>query len=346
MDGTMKYPGGTEKVNDSLIRVIGGSDNYHLYYLHHNGSKTAEDAYRDHYGPLLADNRLIPHTNEELMHYIIDKDIDLVFVSGWMSDTLKRCIKFISEFFTTIPMIIYNHGPNCCNVKDYVSDTLLNKNELKILNPTAHEDKDCRKAGFKPEQLQRIINCVDVDDISDSTVDENPMKRVIVVSRMVVGKGISNVVRLCKDIGMSVDVIGNKMRGQVVRDINKIYPEHCNCLGVLPREDLLKHVRSHAFISLLPNEPEGMNIAVREANMLGVPAIVWDDYGFKDFLDNEFNIFLKRDKDYISQFKKEYLPNIDFYLEIDNRKELQRRTMDRFSMDKFRDSILEAIESV
>ena len=40
MDGTMKYPGGTEKVNDSLIRVIGGSGNYHLYYLHHNGSKT------------------------------------------------------------------------------------------------------------------------------------------------------------------------------------------------------------------------------------------------------------------------------------------------------------------
>lgn len=342
-DGTKYYTGGIDKLSDVFLRYL--KDKYNVYYLYHSGNDKTTDSYKNNY-PDIKDIGIID-TEINISEYISKNNIDLVLISSWLDDREGRetdsnnslgIVKAITNVFSKsdIPVVIYNHGTNCCSSTVYAK-SISNSPNIRVINCTKHEEDLCIKLGIPPERLIRINNPIDIDN-KYINHDYTLNNKFVTISRMIVGKGIPNSMEITTRVGKCLDIIGKKYRGYVTRQLANLYPgdNKYNCLGVLQRDDLLSRLSHYDLFILLPNEAEGMNLSVLEANALGVPVVVWNDWAFPDFLDHDFNIFLDHNKDtYIEQFMTEYLPKIDYYLDPSNRKILSQRTIEKFGIDNY-----------
>lgn len=326
--------GGTEKMNDVLIRVM--QEHCNVFFLFDHGIESSRQDYMQYYN--LADTNIIPDSIEDLEKYLIDNHIDIVMISGWLSDTLIKCIK---ELFSRIdiPIIMYNHGTACCNPDDYMTEDVKTKDNFYIINCTQHEYNHCISHGIPENRLFLIDNPVDIEqEVLDKVGQVSLTDDFVITARMVVEKGIPNTLSICEKLNKKAVIIGNKCRGYVLRDIAARFPGLYEARGILPREQLIDIVLHSQMFGFMPNEPEGMSLCVLEANALGVPAITWDDYSIPNFIDNKYNIFLEHTPDFVDQFMSLYNSRsdfMDFYLDPNNRKDLSNRTMEKYGIKRY-----------
>lgn len=339
--GNQMYPGGLERMSNTYLTIL--PDYYNVYYMFHNGRSNSVEEYKKEYERCI-DIKEIPDDSNVLMDYLNDNKIDLVMISCWLSETMIRCIKDVLSK-VDIPVLYYSHGTNMGAATDYASD-IIKKDNFYISCCTKHEELANINAGIPKDRIYRIDNPVDLPPIENT--DFKPTNEVVTVSRMQVGKGIPNSMEITTRIGKRLDIIGKKYRGYVVRQLAKMYPEDTyRCLGTMPRDELISKLKNYELFFLLPNEAEGMNLSVLEANALGIPVVVWNDWAFPDFLDHEFNIFLDHNLNtYIDEFMNNYYPKLNFYLDSNNRKELSSRTIERFGIPRYTKNLVDILEDI
>lgn len=338
-DGTYLFTGGLERMTNTFLSIL--QYDYNIYFMYNNGRSYSSDTYKKEY-PWLSGSADIKDKIEDLRDILSNRKIDIVMISGWMSSEIISAIDIICE--TDIPVLLYSHGTNMGTPDQYKA--CINKKNFYIACCTSHEEQDNINIGIPRDRIFRINNPVDIKYNDNYEFSSND--KMITISRMQVGKGIPNSMEITTRINKTLDIIGKKYRGYVVRQLANMYDSSTyNCLGTMDRDLLINTVKNYELSFLLPNEKEGMNLSCLECNALGVPVVVWNDWAFPDFLDHEFNIFLDHNMDtYVDQFLEQYYPNINFYLDPDNRKELSKRTFDNFGIEVYKKNLYKILDTV
>lgn len=341
-----KVYNGTERMLEVLISVL--KDNYNIHLMCHNVNDKLLNMYKESYPFCHSISKLL--IKDDLKSYIESNNISKILMSGWMSDELVSCIND-TLISCDLPIAIMVHGTNCSgDARDFTKSMSSNPN-IKLITMTDHEEKLYIDNEFPKERIIRINNPVDLGSVTPYYLDNNPpelKEDCIVIARMQVEKGIPNSAELCKRMNKKLAIRGKKYRGHVVRYLAEHYSDNHYLIEPLCRDKLLELEKSYQLFILLNNIPEGQNLSVIEANSLGVPVVCWKDkeYAYSNFLDKDYNIFLDKNADYAEQFMNEYYPKLDFYLDPSNRRELSKRTYEKYGIETYKTNLIKIMEDL
>lgn len=328
-DGTPYYKGGTEVVTNQLLLYL-LSRKFQVYYLLTHGrlTKALKHHYEQTYKCYV--DKAPTGDAKELTRFIKDNNIELIINSTCMDSTSRYLFSYCLGQ-VEIPMLVYNHGSNCCHIRSYGS-TIIDNDQVHLISATEHEYQEHLEFGIPIDRLHKIDNPVAIPHIDIQASDNS---RFIINARMVEQKGIPNALDLCVAINKPVDLIGRDNNYKIYNQVMSYPSDIVNYVGLVDRITMINKVAESQMLILLPNGPEGKSLVMLEAMAAGTPVITWDDYSFSTFVDPKYNILLPHTSKYIEYFKDMYLPRITEYTDYSRRCEMSKQVIRNYGIDAY-----------
>lgn len=337
-DSQYRFIGGTEIMTDTLIRYFISKKSIIRYYVIRKLTSDLIRIYTKEYNCELFSRK------ELSVDSIREFNPDLVLVSICSNSENKDICKNIISKINRCPVLIYGHGPNCCNINNYDEDVKNDNYYFTSLSEVEHHSYI--KFGIREDHITKIINPVLLN--SNNKYDNSKIYDAFSNSRLVEQKGIRNAVDFCKELNYRLSMVGNaSSTNSLLKYSKNILGDKLDYLGVVNRDEINYLICHSKFLIYFPNYQEGESpLSVLESMSLGTPVITWDDFGITNIVNKKYNIVLDHSRNYIDQFKEEYLDKLDKYLSEDNKNDLIDYTNYNFGLKSFYKKLDEIISGI
>lgn len=185
--------------------------------------------------------------------------------------------KFIIHFRCTVPNIVHN-SLNAIALK-----MLCNKADCVMLLNKQSEDYISRITKTKTIV---IPNFVDAEEVVDSHVIRDDIKRVLYVGGVIESKGCLDIIKVAKSFPeIEFKLIGNPEES-CVKAAEKVV--NVNLTGPMPHSDIIGEMKQADVFMFLTYFPgEGFSNSLAEAMAAGLPCIVTDWAANKDMIEDQ-----------------------------------------------------------
>lgn len=327
-DNSRKISGGTEFVNDKLLRYL-TKDNEIVYYVTQRASRSLLDTYAADYGCKVVEDNIF----EVLSSF----KPDLIFTS--------MCNSSDDPIFSRInnsgvPVCVYVHTSLPDTVEGY---TLSPTTYYTYLSPRMGRILETK--GVSASNIYHIFNPINYEDLS--VVNTPSRYDIITNARIVKQKGVDNSVRLACKFNYRMGMIGSvsslcyRLRDKYLGQLGPLG----SYLGVLPHTEVCDVVRNSRLFGFLVNGPEGFGLAPLEAMALGTPVITWRGDDLPGISDSAYNILLDKG-DFLKEFEEVYLPRLDEYLDYSRRIQMSLEVRQKYNEAEYYKKIQSILEDI
>jgi glycosyltransferase involved in cell wall biosynthesis len=256
------------------------------------------------------------------------------------------------SYFNTkkIPYIITAHGSD---VPMYNPDRLILQHKLLnplwrkviksagyVVTPTYYLKDLILKSGSY-DRIQVIPNCIDHENF----IPKNKEMKVLVVSRLLMRKGIQYVIEATKDIeGYELIVCGDgPYKGQLQKQISELNDRNIHLLGYVT-EERLKYEYETSSIFVLPSSAENFPIVLLEAMSAGCAIITANTTGCPEVVGDTALLVRPKNSDDIKDALIKLMNNDKLRSELGVK--ARRRVEEKFAVETIAKKYLSMYEEV